>query len=131
VFGGFWLLITAILSTFSGWPALAESFPGGAIPPGERLRGRVLGVGSVRENNVTVLVPTPRGLYLYAMFLFRCRRSPLLVPWSRVGYLGSGQMLWARWYDLDLGGISTLRVRQSLGPVLRSYSVAIPADPSS
>ena len=123
-----WLLVTTLLSALSGWPALAAAFPGGPIPDGERLRGQVLGLGLVRENNVTTLVPCARGLYLYAMILFRLRRPPVLVPWSQVRYRDSRRLLWSRWYVLDLGGVTSIRVRQRLGPILRAHGVALPAE---
>ncbi len=125
---GAWLLVTGLLSTLSGWPTLAATFPGGPVPPGNRLRGQVLGLGPVRENNVTIVVPTTQGLYLYAVVLFRVRRRPVLVPWPKVRYLESRQLLWARWHVLDLGGVTTLRVRPDLLPVLRSHGVAVPSE---
>jgi hypothetical protein len=127
-FAGFWLVITGLLSSLSGWPTLAATFPAGARPDGKGLWGQVLGIGKVRENNVTCLIPSPSGLYLYAMALFRFRRPPVLVPWAKVRYVDAGKFLWSRWYVLDLGGVTTLSVRPRLLPFLRANGVAIPPD---
>jgi len=128
IFAAVWLVISILLSSLAGWPSLAEAFPGGPVPPGDRLRGVVLGLGAVRENNVTTLVPCPQGLYLYAMILFRLHRPPVLVPWARIRCLERKHFLWNRWYVLDLAGITTLKVRDRLGPILESHGVALPAE---
>jgi hypothetical protein len=125
---GFWMLVTGLLAVLSGWSALAAAFPGGARPLGEPIRGQVLGTGRVQEKNVTTAIPTAAGLYLYPMVLFRYRRPPVLVPWTKVRYLDSHQLLWARWHEVDLGGVTTLKVRPGLLPILRSHGVVIPAD---
>ncbi len=128
LFVALWLLVTTLLSTLSGWPALAAAFPGGPIPPGTRLRGQVIGLGAIQEKNVTTLIACPQGLYLYALFLFRLRRPPVLVPWSQVRCLERKRFLWNRWYVLDLGGVTTLRVRQGVAPALRAHGVTLPPD---
>lgn len=128
LFGGFWLLVTGLLASLSGWPALAAAFPGGPRPEGDVIRGQVLGIGRVRENNVTNIVATATGLYLYPMVLFRYRRPSVLVPWGKVRYQTSHQLLWARWHEVDLGGVTTLKVRDRVLPLLRSHGVTVPSD---
>jgi hypothetical protein len=123
-----WLLVTALLSTLSGWPRLAERFPGGAPPPGNRVRGQVLGLGPIRENNVTTLIPTDPGLYMCAMPLFWLRRPSILLPWTQIRYLDRPQVLWSTSHVLNLGGLTTMRVRPALLPLLRSHGVHIPSD---
>ncbi len=125
---GLWMLVTGLLAVLSGWPALAAAFPGGPRPAGKPIRGQVLGTGSVQEKNVTTVIATEAGLYLYPMVLFRYRRAPVLVPWARIRYRESHQFLWARWHELDLGGVTTLKVRTRLLPILRSHGVPVPAD---
>ena len=127
-FASFWLLITSLLSSLSGWPVLAATFPAVVRPEGKGLRGQVIGIGAVRENNVTIVIPSANGLYLYAMILFRFRRAPVLVPWVNVRYVDSHQFLWSRWHVVDLGGITTLSVRPRLLPFLKDNGVSIPAD---
>lgn len=124
---GMWALVTTVLTQLTRWPQLAEAFPGGAVPPGPRLRV-VLGFGPVRENNVTTLVPTADGLYFKALWFFRLRRRPILLPWNQIHYVRSRQFLWARWHTLDLAGITTMNVRHSFIAVLREYGVQVPAD---
>lgn len=126
LFCGFWAGVTTLLAHLTGWPALAAAFPGGAVPPGERLRGMVYGFRRVNENRVTTVVPTAAGLYLYPMLLFRLARPPVLVPWNRVRYESERSFLWGRWHDIDLAGITTMRVAPALLPVLRRHGVAIP-----
>ncbi|MFN8646766.1 MAG: hypothetical protein U0104_08390 [Gemmatimonadales bacterium] len=126
LFAGFWAAVTSFLAYLTGWPALAAEFPGGAVPEGERLRGMVYGFRRVNENRVTTLVPTTAGLYLYPMLPFRLARPPVLVPWNRVRYESERSFLWARWHDIDLAGITTMRVAPALLPVLRRHGVSIP-----
>ena len=92
-FVGLWLFVCAFLAELSRWPALARRFPGGECPEGTVLRGQVIGVGMVGENNVTYLIPTAAGLYIYAHFLFRFRRRPVLVPWSEIRYESTRRLL--------------------------------------
>jgi hypothetical protein len=125
---GFWFLVIGILASVSGWSALAEAFPAGPRPPGTVLRGQVLGLGRVRENNVTNLIETPEGLYLFPMALFSFRRPPALVPWRRIRYLEPHQVLWVRWHDVDLGGVATIRVKDAVLPALQAHGVAVPVD---
>ena len=90
---------------------------------------RSLGSGRFeRKKNAAALIRSPSGLYLYAMALFRFRRPPVLVPWAKVRYVDSHQLLWSRWHVLDLGGVTTLSVRPRLLPFLRANGVAVPSD---
>ena len=105
-----WLFVGAILSQLSRWPELAKRFPGTAAPDGPRLTGQVVSIGYIGESNVTSLVPTPQGLGLRAMILFRFRRAPVLVPWADVKYISTRKSLGIRTYLFELGGITTIRV---------------------
>ena len=125
-FAGLWLVVCAILSELSGWPRLARAFPGGARPPGKRIRGQVVGIGLVGENNVTGLIPTAEGLYIYSHPLFRFRRPPILVPWTEVHYDGERGALWWRSVGIDLGRITMLRLRPKAFPVLAPYLAVEP-----
>ena len=107
-----WSTVTALLSRLSGWPSLASRFPAiPEAPAGESVRGQVLGVGMVRENNVTTLIASPAGLHLSAMFLFRLGRPPVLVPWSEVRHVSERTWFGSRSHVLDLGGITTIRLK--------------------
>lgn len=115
-----WCGVTTLLSQLSGWPSLASRFPGGEAPAGVGVRGQVLGVGIVRENNVTFLVVSSDGLYLAAQFLFRLRRPPILVPWHQVRHVSDQKWLGWRSHVLDLGGITTIRLKN------RAYELVEP-----
>ncbi|MEO8140229.1 MAG: hypothetical protein ABI742_11310 [Gemmatimonadota bacterium] len=127
-FAGLWLLITGALASFSGWTALAEAYPGGLRPNGEVVRRQVVGLGRTKENGVTNVILAPQGLYLFPMVLFGYRRAPVLVPWGRLRYVESHQIFWSRWHEVDLGGITILKVRGQLLSALREHGVSIPAD---
>jgi hypothetical protein len=128
LFAGLWLLITAALASFSGWTALAAAFPGGSRPAGDVVRRQVYGLGRVQEKGVTNAIAAPQGLYLFPMLLFGFRRSPVLVPWSRVRYRESHKLLWSRWHEVDLGGITVVKIGDRLLAVLREHGVSIPSD---
>ena len=89
----------------------------------------VIKFGVVGENGVTVLIPTEEGLYLYAVFLFRFRRPPVLVPWNRIRHVTSHRFLWTRALTLDLGDIMTMRVRDAMIPVLTTHGVRVEESP--
>ena len=120
-FLGMWLGVGALLSELSGWSRLARTFPGGARPSGPRISGQVVGMGPVSENGVTSLIPAAEGLYLYSNPFFRFRRPPILVPWAEIHESGERGMLWWRSISLELGQITTLRVRPKAIPALAPY----------
>jgi hypothetical protein len=128
LFAGLWLLITAALASLSGWTALAAAFPGSFRPVGEVVRRQVFGLGSVQEKGVTNVIAAPQGLYLFPMVLFAFRRSPILVPWAKVRYRESHKLLWSRWHEVDLGGISVVKIGDRLLPALREHGVSVPSD---
>jgi hypothetical protein len=125
-FAGLWLVVGAILSELSGWSRLARAFPGGARPPGPRIRRQVVGMGLVGENGITGLIPTAEGLYIYSHPLFRFRRPPILVPWTEVHNDGERGALWWRSVGIDLGRITMLRLRPKAMPVLAPYLAVEP-----
>ena len=128
LFAIFWVLVTGLLASISGWPSLADTFPAGERPDVNALRRSVLKIGRIGENNVTTLRPTAQGLYMSVNPLFRFRRPPVLVPWNRIEPVSSHRMLWQRSTTLDLGGITTIRVRNRVLPVLRAHGVRVPDD---
>jgi hypothetical protein len=121
VFVGMWLFIAVLLSEVRGWSRLAREFPGGPRPAGRRLYRQVMGMGLVGENGVTTLIPTSEGLYLYSNFLFRFRRPPVFVPWRDIRNDGERGMRWWRNVVLELGGVTTLRIRAKAFPILEPY----------
>jgi hypothetical protein len=111
-FLGMWLLVGMILSHVSGWASLGERYAATGRPPWNRLWGQVVSVGLVNENGVTGLAAGPDGLFLFAKPLFRFGRRPLLIPWRAVTYISVRKILWWKSYKFDLGGVTTIRVRE-------------------
>lgn len=120
---GGWLLVGALLSGLSHWPELACRFPGVERPAGTTLRGQVVGIGLVNENNVTTLVVAPTGLYLSANVLFRFRRPPILLPWGEVRFVSERKVLWWRNYVLDLGGVTEIRIKARAFAALEPFLI--------
>ncbi len=100
--------------------------PGRRASAEKALRQSVLKVGPIGEKGVTMLRPTPQGLYMAAHALFRFRRPPVLVPWNRIRFVKWHRVLWQRSATLDLGGITSMRVRERVIPTLREYGVQVP-----
>ena len=130
-FVGLWLFVCALLAEFSRWPALARRFPGAERPGGTVLRGQVISVGIVSERNVTFLIPAAAGLYMYAHFLFRFRRPPILVPWSEIRYESTRRLLWMRSHKLSLGGnLASIRIRDKALRALEPFlPMPVPMQP--
>jgi hypothetical protein len=116
-----WLFVGALLSELSRWPELARIYPDQPTARGQRLRGQVTAVGWINENNVTTIEETSLGLRLTTMFLFRFRRPALLVPWEQIRGVSERRFLWARWYVLDLGGITTVSVKRRAWEAIRPH----------
>jgi hypothetical protein len=121
-----WLFVGATLAYISRWPTLAARYPGADRPSGYVLRSQVTSVGWVGENNVTYLIASPAGLYIYSMFLFRFMRPPILVPWREVEYESSSRFLWARTYKLRLAGVTTISVKEKGFRELQPYLPTVP-----
>jgi hypothetical protein len=124
-FIGMWLVVSIILSRVSGWASLAERYAASERPTGRPFRGQVSSIGPINENGVTSLIVTPQGLYLYTNPLFGFGRKPLSIPWRAVTYVSERKVLWWRAYKLDLGGITTIRVRERAFREIASY-IAVP-----
>lgn len=91
------------------------------------LRGQVVSVGLVSENDVTYLPPSTSGLYMYAMFLFRFMRPPLLIPWPEIQYESACRFLWLRSHRLRLaGGMTAIRVKDRALQQIRPFLSVVP-----
>jgi hypothetical protein len=116
-----WLFVTGLLTLVSGWRRVAARFPAGDVPPeGESWWDQVSGFGLVRENLVTRVIVSPAGLHLSAMLPFRFGRPPILVPWDQVIWRSERRFLWAHDHKLDLGGLSSIRIKD------KAYRAAAP-----
>lgn len=107
-----WFGVSILLARLSGWTALAGRYPGGRPPAGPGLYGEVIRIGTVREKGITVLTPTPAGLYLSSVLPFRFRRPPVLLPWADVRHQRDDQRFGRRWHTLDLAGMTTMQVSE-------------------
>ena len=83
--------------------------------------GQVKQIGTVPERNVTHMIISEHGLYLYAFFLFRFLHPPLLIPWNKVRFVGEDKTLWWYTYELDIGQITTLSVTRKAYEAMRRY----------
>ena len=130
-FVALWLLVGGALTQLGGWPTLARYYRAkGPRPPGQRLREQVVGMGVVSEHGITRLIPTLAGLYIYSHLLFRFRRPPLLIPWDQIHHLGARHWGWSSAQLLDLGGKTTMVVKDRGFEVLVPY-LSLPNDPTS
>jgi hypothetical protein len=115
-----WLGVGALLARLSGWSALSAKFPCEVTPAGGRAIGQVVAIGAINERNVTWVIVSSSGLYLSAIWPFRFRRPPVLVPWRHVRYVSEQTFLWSRCYVVDLGNITTVRLKA------RAYELVAP-----
>jgi hypothetical protein len=111
----------AMIAEASGWRRAAARFPAGDMPPdGRRFWNQVTAVGTMNENAVTRVVVAPSGLHLSVILLLRFRRPPILVPWEHVTWKAERHFLWIHHHRLDLGGLTTLTLRD------KAYRAAAP-----
>jgi hypothetical protein len=116
-----WVLIPAAFSLTSGWSTLARRFRCSKRPEGEILTRQVDRFGYWRQKGAPNLVMAESGLYLYHDFWLRFMHPPLLIPWSEVRWLREIKFLWWRSYEIDLAGVTTMRVRPTAIEAMREY----------
>lgn len=127
LFVGMWLLMSALFALTGGWLFLARRFRAGRRPEGRRLRGEVRRLGPVAENNITHMIVSDSGLYLYSSLLFRFMRPALLIPWTEVRFVRERRMLWWRSYEFDLGSVTSMHVTRRAYEALRGHAAAASA----
>ena len=120
-FVGLWLLVGTILAWKSGWSALAERYSASTRPSGTAIFGQVTKFGSVSEGNVTRIIVAQEGLFLEAILLFRFKRPALLIPWTMIGWVRQGKMLWWSFYELDLAGTTSIRITRKAYEALKEH----------
>ena len=116
-----WLAVTALLAVLSGWPSLAKRFRTETRPPGTPMRGQVSRIGLVTERNVTGLVVSERGLYLWTLWPFRLLRPPLLIPWAAVRSVRERSLLWTATYVMDIGAPVEIALRKKAYDAIRPF----------
>jgi hypothetical protein len=120
-FVGLWLFVGGLLSFLSGWPSLARQFRATSRPSGVRLTRQVAKIGLVSESGVTGMVVSEAGLYLWAMWLFRFLRPPLLIPWSAIREVREATTLWWKTYQLDIASITHVKVSTKAYDAMRPF----------
>jgi len=116
-----WIAVTLLLAVLSGWPSLARRFRADARPPGAPLRGQVSRIGLVTERNVTGLVISDRGLYLWTLWPFRLLRPPLLIPWSAIRSVRERSVLWVPTYVVDVGASVEIALRKKAYDAIQPF----------
>ena len=116
-----WVAVTVFLAVLSGWPSLARRFRTETRPPGAPMRGQVSRIGLVTERNVTGLVVSDRGLYLWTLWPFRLLRPPLLIPWSAIRSVRERSVLWMPTYVVDVGAPVEIALRKRAYDAIRQF----------
>jgi len=83
-FVGFWLAISRLMATLSGWRSLAREYRG-SLPRVDGAAGGSATVGGVSYSIITFATgPYGVGMWLPAPFAVGC--APIAVPWRAIGY---------------------------------------------
>jgi uncharacterized membrane protein YwzB len=98
-----WIYVTGLLGVLSGWPILALKFPSTCKPKGKRITGAVYSVGIVPERNVTGIIVSDEGFYLWTCWMFSIFRPALLIPWKRIRIIKQFNLLWWHLYFVSTG----------------------------
>lgn len=124
-FIGLWLFVCALFAFISGWVFLARRYRASDRPEGKKVRSQVKQIGFISERQVTHMIVSHSGLYLYESFLFRFLHPPLLIPWSDVRLLKEFKTLWWYYYRIDLGSIASITVTRKAYEEIRGYLTKI------
>ncbi|HTO50961.1 MAG TPA: hypothetical protein VML91_25215 [Burkholderiales bacterium] len=116
-----WVAVTVLLAVLSGWPSLAKRFRTETRPPGTPMRGQVSRIGLVTERNVTGLVVSDRGLYLWTLWPFRLLRPPLLIPWAAVRSVRERSVLWTPTYVVDVSASVEIALRRKAYDAIQPF----------
>lgn len=115
IFGTFWAAVCLLLSVLGGWRRLASHYRTDQRSAAPALRPYWLMMGPVSYRGITTLQPTPEGLWISVMILFRLGHQPLLIPWHEVRGVHTGRSGLFNTIALELGNprITTLRLSNS------------------
>jgi hypothetical protein len=105
----------------SGWTELAARYRARSRPKGSSLSGQVTRIGKIYQGNTTRLIVTGEGLFLYPVIFFRFSRPPLLIPWRDIGWVQETKDLWFKVWEMDLGGITSIRIRRKAYERLKGF----------
>jgi hypothetical protein len=116
-----YLLTQTELAQGCGWTALAARYRARSRPKGRSLLGQVTRIGKMNEGNITRLIVTDEGLFLHAIIFCRFGRPPLLIPWRDIGWVQEAKEIFFTVWDLDLGGITSIRIRRKAYERLKDF----------
>jgi hypothetical protein len=77
------------------------------------------------------LIIAGEGLFLVPVIFFRFRRPALLIPWRDIGWVRACRELWFTVYELDLGGITSIRIRKKAYERMKRFVPAPGIGPTS
>ncbi len=102
-FAGMWVFVGFFISQ-SGWRGFAERYAAGDRPDGTAYTAPRAWFGSIfaSYNNVARVIFTDRGIYVYAMFLFRAFHPPFLLPWESVKKVEKKKGFFTDSYRMDI-----------------------------
>jgi hypothetical protein len=86
-----------------GYSSLAERFPGGADPLGQRWERRCVQFGSMRYDWCVTVVVAREGLWLQARPPLQGAQKPILVPWAEIRAAEPVLLYWRRATRLTCG----------------------------
>ena len=101
-----------MLAIINGRADLARAYRADQEPEGERIRYQVTSIGIVPEGNVTGLIISSDGLYLYTHPLFRFFNPPVLIPWTHIKFARKHRFILAERYVLRLGSATTITIKR-------------------
>ena len=102
IFGAFWCFIAKVLSLLA-WGRLAGEYLA-PDPAGLSVQFRIARakLGIVSYNGVIKAGPSPLGLALRVVGLFRVGHPPLLVPWQAFAAVRTRKVLWTTYYSTTI-----------------------------
>jgi hypothetical protein len=129
---GLWMVIMVLLSEVGGWRVLARRYPAVEGAPRDAVRTfRMASIDlrrgalplPVNYGNCAKIAITPAGLHLGVMVFFRFRHPPLLIPWTEIGRLQPGRLVFWRTLTIHPDGTG-IRIRMMGTPAEAVAEVA-------
>lgn len=108
VFAGIWMLVLSILSAFSKWGMLGESYRVDEFPSDISWRRWISArMNGVMFNNMLWVGVSERGLYLKAgpSFFYKFKHPPLLIPWSDIQSASRKQEFLRKFVGMKVQGV--------------------------
>lgn len=115
MFAGFWLMLTVLFRTMSGWPGLESRFPDQDDEAVTTIRGAsgVLG-GNVRMKGALKLTACRNGLRVAMSPIFAPFSKPFYVPWEQIR-VARTKGVFTSFADLTFGSPEAGRLKITAG----------------